>query len=382
MKAIPQKVAAVPGRPARIALWDNARFLLIVLVVVGHMISTVRTSSAFTFDLYAYIYLFHMPAMILLSGFFSHAEASPKAIKSTLQLIVVWLVWEGIWALIHFGVEDKIPGQKFLVSPAWTLWFLVSLATMRILLPYIVKFRYPLLLSIVLALVSGFSPVIGTEFSASRTLSFMPFFVLGWMAKTRGWFAGDWFTKPRLSTRAGGWGILAAIACVFIFIPNMRDKWRVDTWLTWRDDDAWLLEKAPIDDWQAPTEIMGTLTGMSITAMLLAIAAAMTLALLIVVPRGHSVITVWGTRTLYSYLLHAPIVWALRDSGAIDKVYAFGPAGVALLILIGIALAVLLSTGPVARITRVLIEPRIDWLFARIGSAVEGAPQGQARPKR
>lgn len=372
---------AATGRPPRIALWDNARFLLIVLVVVGHMISTVRTDSSFTFDLYAYIYLFHMPAMIVLSGFFSHAEASPKAIKSTLQLIVVWLMWEGVWGLIHLVVEGESPGPKFLVSPAWTLWFLVSLATMRILLPYIVKFRFPLTLSIALALASGFSPAIGTEFSAGRTLSFMPFFVLGWMARSRGWLSGGWFMRPKRGIRAAGWGFLAAVACVFVFVPNMRDKWRIDTWLTWRDDDAWLLERAPIDDWHAPTEILGTLTGMSITALLLVIAAAMTLAMLIVVPRGHSLLTVWGTRTLYAYLLHAPIVWGLREAGVIDRVYDLGPAGVALLILIGIALAIALSTGPVARATRVIIEPRIDWLLTRTGPAPDAPPGGPAARK-
>lgn len=369
----PQKFAPATGRSPRIALWDNARFLLIVLVVVGHMVSTVRTDSAFTFDLYAYIYLFHMPAMILLSGYFAHAEVSPKAIKSTLQLIVVWLLWEGIWALIHLGVEDKTPGQKFLVSPAWTLWFLVSLATMRILLPYIAKFRYPLLLSVVVALASGLLPAIGTEFSASRTLSFMPFFIVGWLARSRGWLTGGWFTRPRPSLRAASWGVLAAVAGVFILVPNMRDKWRIDTWLTWRDDDAWLLENAPIDGWRAPTEFLGMLTGMSITAMLLGIAAAMTLAMLIVVPRGHSLLTVWGTRTLYAYLLHAPIVWVLRKFGVIDEIYGLGSVGVALLILIGIAIAVLLSTSPVARFTRILIEPRIDWLFGK-------EPPGVAAP--
>lgn len=359
-----QKPVPATGRP-RIALWDNARFLLIVLVVVGHMISTVRTDSAFTFGIYAYIYLFHMPAMILLSGFFAHAEATPKAIKSTVQLIAVWLLWEGIWALIHFGVEGKEPGSKFLVSPAWTLWFLVSLATMRILLPYFARMRHPLLISIALALLGGLPPAIGTEFSAARTLSFLPFFVVGWLARSRGWLTGDWFLHPTRALRTAGWTVLATIGVVFALMPNLRNKWRIDTWLTWRDDDDWLLEHAPITGLEQPTELVGVATGLSITAALLAIAAVMTFALLLVVPRGHSLLTVWGTRTLYAYLLHGPIVWVLRKYGAIDAIYALGIGGVALLILIGIALAILLSTAPVARITRPLIEPRIGWLFTR-----------------
>lgn len=359
-----QKPAPATGRP-RIALWDNARFLLIVLVVVGHMISTVRTDSALTYGLYAYIYLFHMPAMILLSGFFAHAEVTPKAVKSTVQLIAVWLLWEGIWALIHFGVEGKEPGQKFLVSPAWTLWFLVSLATMRILLPYLAKMRHPLLISIVLALVGGLAPAIGTEFSAARTLSFLPFFMVGWLARSRGWLTGDWFLRPTRALRGLSWAVLGAIGLVFVLVPNLRQHWRLDTWLTWRNDDAWLLQNAPVNGWQPTNELLEAVGGLSITALLLAIAAVMTLALLIVVPRGHSLLTTWGTRTLYAYLLHAPIVWVLRKYGAIDAIYSLGVAGVVLLILAGIALSVLLSTAIVARVTRPLIEPNIDWLFAR-----------------
>ena len=60
----------------RVALWDNARFALIVLVVIGHLISTVRTDTQLGFGLYAYIYLFHMPAMIALSGLFAKPEVT------------------------------------------------------------------------------------------------------------------------------------------------------------------------------------------------------------------------------------------------------------------------------------------------------------------
>lgn len=376
-----QKSAPATGRP-RIALWDNARFLLIVLVVVGHMISTVRTDSALTYGLYAYIYLFHMPAMILLSGFFAHAEVTPKAVKSTIQLIVVWLLWEGIWALMHFGVEGKEPGSKFLVSPAWTLWFLVSLATMRILLPYLAKMRHPLLISIVLALVGGLAPAIGTEFSAARTLSFLPFFVLGWLARTRGWLTGNWFLRPTRALRAAAWAVLGIIGLVFVLLPNLRKEWRIDTWLTWRDDDAWLLEHAPVNGWEPPNALLETAAGLSITAVLLAIAAIMTFALLVVVPRGHSLLTVWGTRTLYAYLLHAPIIWVFRKTGAIDAIYSLGIGGVTLLILIGIAIAVLLSVAPVARVTRPLIEPRIDWLFTREPAGVTAPTKGGSRPEK
>ncbi|PRI12459.1 acyltransferase family protein [Leucobacter massiliensis] len=354
-----------PAKKPRIAVWDNARFLIMTLVVIGHAISTIRTDTSLGFALYAYIYLFHMPAMILLSGLFSRAEATPKAIRSSLQLIVVWLGWEGIWAAIHFFVNGRAPGPNWLVSPAWTLWFLVTLATMRILLPYVAQLRRPLLTSIIIALAAGILPAVGTPFSASRTLCFLPFFVAGWLIRERGWLDDDWFARPSRRSRALAWAGLAALALAFALTPQLREFWRIDRWLTWRDDYAWLFAHAPLGDWAPQQWFWVTLSGVAVSAVLLALAAALTLALLLVTPRGRSAVTEWGTRTLYVYLLHGPVIWVLRETGTVAAVGRLGTAGVLAIACFGIALAILLSMAWVPRIFRPLIEPRIDWLLRR-----------------
>ncbi len=324
------------------------------------MISTVRTDSALAFGIYAYIYLFHMPAMILLSGLFSRTEVTPKAIRSTLQLIVTWLVWEGIWALIHFTVEDRTPGSGFLVSPAWTLWFLVTLATMRILFPYIARLRHPLLFSIVVALVAGLLPSVGSDFSASRTLVFLPFFVTGWLIRDRGWLDGKWFMLPYRGVKFAAWGLFGAAALAFVLLPSLRDIWRIDKWLTWRDDYDWKFRNASLGDW-LPRSWSGVAAGgIGVTAALILIAAAMTLALLIIAPRRESRMTVWGSRTLYVYLLHGPIIWTLRMTGFIDWVDSFGTIGLIGLEAFAVVLTMLLSSRWVTRFFRPVIEPSFD----------------------
>lgn len=358
-------VAPVPQKKVRVALWDNARFFLIMLVVVGHVISTIRTDGALGYGLYTYVYLFHMPAMILLSGVFSKPEASPKAIRSTIQLLVLWAGWEVFWVVLRLLAEGRAIPDTFMVSPAWTLWFLLSLATMRILLPYVAQLRRPLTVSVVVALIAGLSPAIGAEFSASRTLCLMPFFVAGWMARERGWFARRRFVRPSGPERAAAWCFLAAVAAVFVALPNLRSEWRLDGWLTWKDDYGALLADSPIAGF-AP-EHFGAVAavGIAMRLLLLAVAGAMTLALLLVVPRGTSVITTWGSRTLYVYLLHGPIVWAMRRYGAVDAIGELGTPGVLILIGIGIAIVLVLSSTWVSRVFKPLIEPRIDWMFRR-----------------
>ncbi|WP_141887043.1 acyltransferase family protein [Leucobacter komagatae] len=365
---------ATQASPAktRVALWDNARFALIVLVVIGHLISTVRTDTELGFGLYAYIYLFHMPAMIALSGLFSKPEVTPKAIASTVQLLVVWGAWEGIWALLHGVVEGKKLSQSFLVSPAWTLWFLVTLATMRILLPYIARFRHPLALATGLALIAPLLPAIGVNFSAARTLAFLPFFVGAWLARERGWLSGAWFERPSRGLRVSAWallaGVAAAIAAVALLPGGFRGFWRIDRWLTHRDSYAWMFAKAPIGGWNA-NDAGGwfglAASGILVGAILIALAAAMTFALLVVISRKHSIATVWGARTLYVYLLHGVVVWALRESGVVDSIGALGWLGIVLLTAIAAGIAVLLSTKPVSVVFRPIVEPKLDWMFGR-----------------
>ena len=350
----------------RVAVWDNARFVLILLVVIAHVISTIRTQTPLGWGLYAFIYLFHMPAMIALSGLFSKADATPKTVRSTMQLLVTWVSWEAIWALIHFVASGKGLSKNWLVAPAWTLWFLVTLATMRILLPYIVRLKHPLLWSIALALAAGLSPAIGAQFSASRTLCFLPFFVAGWLVTNRGWLSGQWFLTPTRKTRGFAVATLAVLALGVALLAPHRKEWRIDTWVVWRDNYAWLFDHAPVFGW-SPSEWWAiALGGAGIRLLLIVLAAVMTLALLVLVPRGHSIITVWGTRTLYVYLLHGLVVAALRSSGAVKWFGEFGEAGVLMLVALGIALTLVLSLSWVAKVCRPVIEPTLDVLFAKL----------------
>src|SRR5699024_8536896 len=97
----------------------------------------------------------------------------------------------------------------------------------------------------------------------------------------------------------------------------------------------------------------------------LGLAALMTLAIILVSPRGRSFITTWGTRTLYIYLLHGPIVWTLRQTGVVDAIDEWGTFGMLTLVAIGIAIAAVLSTEIVAKVFRPTIEPPLGWIFRR-----------------
>lgn len=54
----------------RIALWDNLKFILITAVVIGHFADFVVDRSDTCKSIYLFIYAFHMPLFIFISGLF------------------------------------------------------------------------------------------------------------------------------------------------------------------------------------------------------------------------------------------------------------------------------------------------------------------------
>lgn len=69
----PAQTAAPGAKKQRDALFDNAKFLAIVLVATAHAWEPLMDGSRTTRALYMFVYTFHMPAFIVISGYFSRS---------------------------------------------------------------------------------------------------------------------------------------------------------------------------------------------------------------------------------------------------------------------------------------------------------------------
>ena len=67
-----------------------------------------------------------------------------------------------------------------MATPYWLLWYLLSLAGWRLLLPVFARLKRPLTFAVALAVAVGCASEVGYYLSLSRTLVFFPMFVLGW----------------------------------------------------------------------------------------------------------------------------------------------------------------------------------------------------------
>lgn len=165
----------------RIHWLDNAKFVLIVLVIFGHCIDRLgqghlsnATNTTMSF--------FRMPLFIYLSGFFSRLIDWSKFSKWCWGLLETYLIFTIILLIPQLFTGEDITIGSF-IEPRWPLWYLISLLSWRLVVQLFARYTSPInlfIISIVLGIASGFFHL-GYNFSLQRTFTFAPFFMAGYM---------------------------------------------------------------------------------------------------------------------------------------------------------------------------------------------------------
>ncbi len=159
--------------------FDNLKAILIILVVWGHILTSMRNDDNMIKGIYIFIFFFHMPAMVFVSGYFSK-----KLDKIRNNAFVTILVPYLVLNIINYGFKIYILQEDYsgirLFNPTWGLWYLLTLFLWKFFLKDLVKIRYVLPLSLVVALVSGFSKEFSDYMALGRLLCFLPFFLAGY----------------------------------------------------------------------------------------------------------------------------------------------------------------------------------------------------------
>lgn len=333
----------------RVPLWDNARWATITLVVVGHAILKLIGESNPAYAMYLFIYAFHVPIFVAVSGYF--AKSGPPGTRQLQRLLTdivfPYVIFETIWTCVHWLLGGKFNLDYSTAS--WTLWFLLALLVWRITLPYLVLLRYPLLISILLSISAGYINQIDSTFTLSRTIGLLPFFVFGW--KLRQWKLTDrWLGLSTMSIWRWRAGALALFTSVYLVIALNIEALRalkVRTYLLY--DESYSLFGYS-EFWAG-----------GIRLGLMVLAFALIVAFLLLIPRRRTWVTPFGAATMYIYLLHTFVLFPLRETGVLD-----GPQPAWVLpgvIVLSVLISTVLSLPAVRRVFRPLVEPRARWLF-------------------
>lgn len=107
---------------SRDSYFDNAKFLLIFLVVFGHILRSFINDNNFMLYLYKFIYTFHMPAFILVSGYFAKGFKRAGYVKKlAVKLIIPYLIFQIIYSVFYYIMQDESMANVNPIDPQWSL---------------------------------------------------------------------------------------------------------------------------------------------------------------------------------------------------------------------------------------------------------------------
>lgn len=312
--------------------FDNAKALLIILVVLGHTISDVFNENRMITSVYMFIYLFHMPAFILVSGYFSRRIVKYKEVlKLVKKLLIPYLIFQVIYTVYY----TKLFGDNLdfsIMDPRWALWFLLSTFFWNIMLIAFGNRKIGIVLSFVISLLIGYAGEVNETLTLSRTFFFFPFFLMGYFLNEQHF---EWIKNKRNVILS--WILLFLLFLVVYKYGNIE----------WRE---WLYGRKPYE------EIMGKSTDFGYLYRLIAyiVMGVSTYLFLSIVPKRRLKITNIGSITLVVYLLHMFLLKFIQESilykWITDNEYYL------LLLIVPIIVIFVLTRKPVVILTNKLLE--------------------------
>ncbi len=219
-KSNDRRAVSTNNIPQRDYLFDNLRAILIIFVVWGHML----TSMIFEYDsfkiIYYFMFFFHMPAMVFISGYFSKniEKARDGAFATILIPYLILNMCNYLYKM--FIIQEDYFGFRFF-RPLWGLWYLLAIFLWKFFLKDLIRIRFILPLSFLVGILSGFSKEFSTYLALGRIICLLPFFLLGYYTSK------DHVEKIRKVPRLVSVAIISATALLSAYIVN-RDIFKVE----------------------------------------------------------------------------------------------------------------------------------------------------------
>lgn len=321
--------------------FDNAKLLLMVVVVFGHALALAPGTRA-VHTVYMTVYAFHMPAFLIISGYFSRSfDAAPRRVQ---RLVAAMLVPYVVFQTVYSALQNRIGGHPYswnLLDPTYMLWFLPALFMWRLSTPVWQRLRWPVATAVLLSLVCGLEKV-PFLLAVVKVLTMAPFFVLG-LRLRREHFA----VLRRLPVRVVSALLFVVTAAVFWRLHEHVDR----NWVLWTDSYK-----------QLGT---GVVIGAASRLGLLVLGVLLSAAFFSLVPTGRTFFTRFGSATMTVFLLHGFVFMPFWARHGWDGIPLRSSVALALLAVGAPVLTLLLSLPWVTRAARALTEPRCDWLFRK-----------------
>ncbi len=275
---------------------DSIKFVLIAFVVLGHTIQIDKFGWGNSL-MFSFVNSFHMPAFVLISGYFYRDSESYRFWRGIVELLIVILLFQVLYFSkrwldpFEFSFSGMVDRASHLYLPLRALWYILSLCFWRIFMRYYPSkvrdnYKVSLPLSIVFSILAGFIPI-GGEFSLQRTFTFFPYFLLGYFIHKYELFA--------IIRRFKAWKSISVIivyVIIIFLIPNFPDSMLTGSFHYWSGLSSWL--------------IMMVLRIVSYFWML-----PLAICVMNVIPDCH-LFSEQGKNTMFYYLYHPFFIWLMN----------------------------------------------------------------------
>lgn len=335
----------------REAYYDNAKLFLILCIMAGHLLNDFRMDSRVLHAAYNFIYTFHIPAFVFISGYFSKPRKGREFVLSQARrFLLPFLAMHLVYHVFYHFVSGNPLLPLRIYHPHWTLWYLVSLFAWRVLLYPVTRLPQPLLWAIGGGLAIGLIDPAGCELSICRTFVFFPLFVAGYLTAEH---------EPRWLARPG-----ARIGAVAALVPVAVASYAIKP-LALED---WLLGCYSYHYME-----VSRLLGVVIRFGVYSLSAAATAGVLALVPTRRLLFTSLGSRTLYIFLLHGFLAQLLLISEPFKEAISAGHYW--LLVGAPLLFAIVLASPPVVELFKPIVEmKKPDWKALRKGFSLKDSP--------
>ena len=300
-------------RSERSAYWDNLKGFLILLVVFAHFLYQFIGNSEISV-IVNFIYTFHMPVFVFVSGYFGKSEHS-RSFEGIIKLAFLYFVFNGAMSLIY-GIDP-------ITDPKYSYWYLLAMIVWRLTARYIAKFKDILLILIGISVFAGFFKGIDNSFALARVISFYPYYMAGYLFTKE---KSDALIQIKNSKRiVRGLILSAATSAIIIFALNFFGYSQSDL---------------QMNAYGEPLDAFGR-------CVLFIIGFAAVYALCCLTPAKRlPFLTLIGRNSLWIFLFHRPITLAT------ENLLALAPTGsrIALSAAMTAASCALLGCEPFARL--------------------------------
>lgn len=163
--------------------FDNLKAIMIFFVVFGHCLELIKGNISK--NIYVWIYTFHMPIFVYISGYFAKFN-----FKKILKFTYLYLIWQTIYCLFEKNILNYDTKIQY-IRPIWLMWYMMAIISWTILIKlFDTKSKRKsiifLILAFTISIIIGFIDKIGYWMSLSRIINFFPYFLLGYYSKNIG----------------------------------------------------------------------------------------------------------------------------------------------------------------------------------------------------